>query len=115
MDLRRQSEAQVLRVVQGEGQDDEAGEQRLLRPESSLQSCNLTKMTKGKRYLTKDIGPPSCIPFNNYKDELLSPEDKKLLCLFLLLFVIWRLGSWQESVLTGSQHRLRNGKRSEFF
>ena len=36
--LRRQSEAQVLRVLQGEGQDDEAGEQRLLRPESSLQS-----------------------------------------------------------------------------
>ena len=46
--LRRQSEAQVLRVVQGEGQDDEAGEQRLQRPESCLQSCNLTKMTKGK-------------------------------------------------------------------
>lgn len=49
-------------------------------------------MTKGKRYLTKDIGPPSCIPFNNYKDELLSPEDKKLLCLFLLLLFIWQLG-----------------------
>lgn len=52
---------------------------------------HLTKMTKGKRYLTKDIGPPSCIPYN-YKDELLSPEDKKLLCLFLLLLFIWQLG-----------------------
>ena len=42
-----------------------------------------------QRYLTKDIGPPSCIPFNNYKDE--SPEDKKL---FVFASFVRSLESW---------------------
>ena len=90
--------------------------QRLLRPESSLQSCRTTSPRWPKANGTSPrASDRHHASRTTTRTSCWAPKTRSCSACFCFFCSFGSLESWQESALTRSQHRLRNGKRSESF